>query len=407
MKSTGICEIEKHPFHVDGEAGRYNFLLYKVDTGVRTFSSSEYFPPQHWNEYYRTVGYKKLAYIYGDTEVGFAKTTNKINEIRHQSEGGTPLKTLHDGSVKEGLAIQEYLRKNNVVIFKKNNFTDEGVPREYINIESPAVERNGKNKIGYECPGDTVNIKIDDVLVKRQESTHQKQKSKITSVKKKPRKNTSNTVCTINSSGEKYALNGFSTKETLVCLVSFLLHNKLMGKRFLFFTDGLPSLNKSIETCFSWYHNWAIILDWYHLELKCKERLSMGIKDRKYKNMFFYNKLRPFLWSGDIKSAIRELEGIEDCKVKNQEEVDKLMEYLQRNKRYIPCYKKRKERGLCNSSNECEKMNDILVSTRQKNNGMSWVKEGSVALASLTGIKKNDEFQQWFKTGTLEYKLVA
>ena len=120
-----------------------------------------------------------------------------------------------------------------------------------------------------------------------------------------------------------------------------------------------------------------------------------------------YNKLRPFLWSGDIESAIRLLEGIEDCKVKNQAEVDKLIEYLQRNKRYIPCYKKRKERGLCNSSNECEKMNDILVSTRQKNNGMSWVKEGSVALASLTGIKKNDEFQQWFKTGTLEYKLVA
>jgi hypothetical protein len=54
-----------------------------------------------------------------------------------------------------------------------------------------------------------------------------------------------------------------------------------------------------------------------------------------------------------------------------------------------------------------EKENDLIVSERQKHNGMSWSKDGSVALASLTTFKRNKEATQWFKSGNIDFKLAA
>jgi len=87
--------------------------------------------------------------------------------------------------------------------------------------------------------------------------------------------------------------------------------------------------------------------------------------------------------------------------------IHKLCHYLKRNRPYIPCYVVRKELGLRNSSNIGEKMNDLVVSDRQKHNGMSWSKEGSVALASITALIRNNEYALWFEQGNIEFKLAA
>jgi len=89
------------------------------------------------------------------------------------------------------------------------------------------------------------------------------------------------------------------------------------------------------------------------------------------------------------------------------ETLDKLIEYLRRNKPYIPCYAVRKELGLCNSIAIGEKMNDLVVSSRQKNNGISWSKAGSVSLAIITALKRNNENDKWFETKGLNFKLAA
>jgi len=52
---------------------------------------------------------------------------------------------------------------------------------------------------------------------------------------------------------------------------------------------------------------------------------------------------------------------------------------------------------LKNSSAIGEKVNDILVSYRQKYNGMSWFKKGSLALTALTAVKRNKENQSWLE----------
>jgi hypothetical protein len=85
----------------------------------------------------------------------------------------------------------------------------------------------------------------------------------------------------------------------------------------------------------------------------------------------------------------------------------KLIAYLERNNEMIPCYALRKRLGLRNSSAIGEKMNDLIVSSRQKHNGMSWSKNGSLALATLTTAKLNGEDHIWLRKKKLSFKLAA
>lgn len=115
----------------------------------------------------------------------------------------------------------------------------------------------------------------------------------------------------------------------------------------------------------------------------------------------------PLLWYGSTDMAVAYLEEIAQNSIKNMSAFDKLVVYLNRNKSYIPCYAVRKELGLCNSSAIGEKMNDLVVSKRQKHNGMSWSKSGSVGLATITALKKNNESDKWFEEKELDFKLAA
>ena len=81
--------------------------------------------------------------------------------------------------------------------------------------------------------------------------------------------------------------------------------------------------------------------------------------------------------------------------------------YVDKNRPMIPVYAARKELGLRNASNRGEKANDLIVAARQKHNGMSWSKSGSVSLASVTALKKNKEYPTWFREREIEFKLVA
>jgi len=117
--------------------------------------------------------------------------------------------------------------------------------------------------------------------------------------------------------------------------------------------------------------------------------------------------LMPFLWYGMVDKAIEYLSELNEKLIKNQDTCNSLINYLKRNHPYIPCYAVRKKLGLRNSSNIGEKMNDLIVSNRQKHNGMSWSRSGSVALATLTALKRNKEYVNWFEDGDLKFKLAA
>ncbi|MEJ5308486.1 MAG: hypothetical protein WHX52_01825 [Anaerolineae bacterium] len=149
-----------------------------------------------------------------------------------------------------------------------------------------------------------------------------------------------------------------------------------------------------------------IILDWYHLMEKCKLQLSLAMKGRVLRNQVL-TRLRPLLWHGCVGQAMAMLRDIPADQIKDRDALDKLRGYLERNQSSIPCYAVRKQLGLRNSSQAGEKANDLVVSTRQKHNGMSWRSRGSTALASITALVKNREYSRWFSTQTLAFSFAA
>ena len=68
--------VNKHPYHVDGEVGRFAFITHSVglEDDMRYNTGWDVFPRLKGKEFYRTTGFKEIAMIYGDTEESFRKT---------------------------------------------------------------------------------------------------------------------------------------------------------------------------------------------------------------------------------------------------------------------------------------------------------------------------------------------
>ena len=389
-------------------------------------TSREFFSPLQGEEKYQTEGFKEIALIYGTAEESFRKTSALLNRIRHQDEGGTPFRTVREATEHEGQLFQDHLKQKTRTIFQSNGFTSEGCPEEVVSdaraphssvvAEEDIAELVGQyevledwkqemlnNPVAYEDSEHSVNISIDEVGAKKQKEHREPTSSDPPS--KKNREYVQNTVIHVEKGGQSYILNGDGVLCGLRLLLAFFLHNDLLRRKLIFFVDG-HSLYSAVLQFFSWHENLAVILDWYHLKKKCKELVSMVMKGRDLRNTVL-EKLTPLLWHGLVDQAIIYLESLPESEIKNEEERLHLMRYLAKNRPMIPVYAIRKELGLRNSSNRGEKANDLLVADRQKHNGMSWSKPGSVSLASVTALKKNKEYPKWFRERELEFKLAA
>jgi hypothetical protein len=251
----------------------------------------------------------------------------------------------------------------------------------------------------YEKKSNTVNISIDDVGVKKQVEHREKNE-------KKNLKYVRNTIVHIENAQEKYFLNAESTVAVLPILIAFLIHNRLINSYIQFFVDGEQTLHSAILNKLKWHKSFGILLDWYHLRKKCETELSMAINGKDMRNSVLDN-IQKYLWQGKIDIAINILTSLDSNLIKNSKHITVLINYFERNRSYIPCYALRKELGLRNSSNKGEKTNDLIVSERQKHNGMSWSKSGSIALATIATPHLNNELQRWFDKGTLGFKLAS
>lgn len=389
-------------------------------------TSREFFFPLQGEEKYCTEGFKEISLIYGATEESYRKTSALLNRIRHQDEGGTPFRTVRETVEHEGTLLHEYLENKTSALFQENDFTSEGYPQasqpklltpNTFILEEEDIEelldhshyvKDYKteivsNPVAYEKPRTSVNMSIDDVGAKKQKD-HRDGKLTDPSCEKK-RVYVQNTVIHVEKGGESYILNGYGVLCVLRLLLGFLLHNELLSHRLIFFVDGNYLYRKVLEL-FSWHKGLTLVLDWYHLKKKCKSLLSMAMKGTEIRKKILEN-LTPLLWHGLVDQAVIYLESLPESEIKNDEARIDLITYLTRNRPMIPVYAVRKRLGLRNSSNRGEKANDLMVANRQKHKGMSWSKSGSVALASVTALKQNKEYQQWFRERELEFKLVS
>ncbi len=374
-------------YTVDGEIGRFSFQTHSVlDKNEIHFNSAvDLFPKIGAREYYKTVGFKDISMIYGAIDLSFRKTAVLINRNRYQQDGdGTPYRTLQEATELEGTQILDFLKEKSNRIFDKHGFNSEGlyngngyiidpqvspawIPTDQVieqinELQSPFNDSDIlKNPIGFETPENTVNITIDDVTPKRQKEKRPKEDRD----KPHKRKYVHDTIVRIDFQGKTYTLCALGTHIALKYLIAFLLNNGIQNMRFQFFTDGHKVLNDAIFKAFGWKLDLGLILDWYHLTKKCKEQLSMALKGRDIRNEVLRD-LMPLLWYGLTSKAVDLLNTLDENKIRNMNRLEKLITYLERNVDHIPCYAARKKMGLCNSSSIGEKMNDLIVSQRQK-----------------------------------------
>lgn len=417
--SLDECEIK--PYRVDGELGRITFDTYwveQMETEDDDLTESP-FPALRAKEWYRTIGFKEIALVYGTTEESYRKASELINRVRRQ-EGATPSRTLRENTEYEGREVMARMEQQAMEIFHEHGFTTEGAPTEgaedrskQVLITLPAQEveqaiqacapepgwvaEMTDNPVPYEDPDRSAQVSLDDVNVKRQKATRKDAPEPV-----QKRKYVHNTIAHIAHADASYVISGHGIVHVLRLVLAFLLHNHLLQDNLMFFVDGQRTLYAAIPGVFAWLSSVQIILDWYHLEKRCKEQLSLALKGRVIRNAVL-EELRPCLWHGCVDRAIALLRAVEPTKIKDQKALDTLIGYLERNRPYLPCYAARKHLGLRNSSNQGEKANDLIVSDRQKHNGMSWSKPGSIALAALTALVRNQEYKQWFQTGTLSF----
>ena len=237
------------------------------------------------------------------------------------------------------------------------------------------------------------NISLDDVLAKKQKESNREKYSP----SKAKKAYVKNTVAHLqNGENAPYILNAPCIEKMMILVLAFLLKNGLLNRtgQLIFFMDGAADLCSAIQHLFANILSFKIVLDWFHLEKKCKERLSTGMKGKIIRNKVLAH-ITPLLWHGKVEAVIAYLQGLNEDDIKNQDEIKRLIGYFERNRSFISCYALRQKLGLRVSSNQGEKANDLVVSSRQKLNFMSWSTSGSTSLATVTSIHLNNEQSHW------------
>lgn len=420
---------EGRRYQVQGEVGRYEVQSFDVvyANGCRVPGGSRMFGELSPRALYQTKGFEELSLFYGVCDLSYRKTQSLLERIAHQP-GSVKLMSLQEQVDKEFALYHQCLESKVEQILEDHHFEQQAKPLEpqsafasdAFQLEEKGVEtvleemeftaeENAillKNPVLYEDAEESVYICVDDVGVKEQTPHRQEALKEQDPKKDQPRRSVYQTVAHLCFKGESYLLNGSSLRWVLKMVVAFLLHNQRLHKRWIFLVDGQRTLYRSIEKYVAFKGHFTFILDWYHLEKKAKELLSLALKGRAMRNATL-EQILPLLWHGAVDQTITSLENIDPQQVKDLSKVKEFIGYLRRNRHAIPVYEIRKRLGMKNSSNVGEKANDRLVASRQKHNGMSCSENGSVALASITAIKKNNEMQKWLDDGDIDFKLAA
>src|SRR5438034_8361544 len=93
-------------------------------------------------------------------------------------------------------------------------------------------------------------------------------------------------------------------------VLAFLLSNELLSKSgsLVFFTDGARDIRIAIQESFH-FISFKIILDWFPLEKKCKDLLSMAISGKEAKKQIL-TALLARLWLGKVDQTMKFLQEI-------------------------------------------------------------------------------------------------
>jgi hypothetical protein len=176
--------------------------------------------------------------------------------------------------------------------------------------------------------------------------------------------------------------------------------------RLIVLADGASWIREFYATDLALLALSELILDWYHLQKKCHELLSMVCAGRKVREAC-EARLRPLLWRGEVDAARQYLETLR-AQARQVEKLDELLGYLAKHRAAIPNYDQRRVNCQFNGAGQVEKENDLLVARRQKRRGMQWVEKGAEVICALRTVWFNGQWDAYWNTGlTLPFALAA
>ena len=277
--------------------------------------------------------------------------------------------------------VQSYLLR------KGERISQEWVSQSRDTIKTIAVVPDIKV---YDAQAPEVILLMDDVGVKAQKP-HKNVKRVATDPKR-----LDTTVVLVEAADKKYhyATSGidktgktiYSIAQAIIDKVS-TLHDVSAPIPIVAVTDGARSIRRTLESIFG--QDVCIILDWYHLQLKVKNLMSMIAHNKADKELYIKD-LKSFLWVGDVTQALAYLDAMDS--VRNQAKHQELRDYLAKHQKEIINYGVRQAANKPIGSGRGEKANDSVVAHRQKKKGMAWSPIGSAALAIIKTNRMNRAF---------------
>jgi hypothetical protein len=166
-----------------------------------------------------------------------------------------------------------------------------------------------------------------------------------------------------------------------------------------FLSDGGRWLREFAQAWLGRLPRVEVILDWYHLVKKCRDRISrMG--GSKAAKEALRRQVLGALWRGQVDPALGCLDDYR-ATATNPAALDELRGYLETRRAALPHYQARRAQQQYIGSGQAEKANDLLVARRQKNRGMHWRLETSEALARLKLLQLNHEWTAYWAEGRL------
>jgi hypothetical protein len=163
--------------------------------------------------------------------------------------------------------------------------------------------------------------------------------------------------------------------------------------------DGARWIRQFFTARLATFTHKELVLDWYHLVKKCYELASMLCRGRKAKAALM-GCILPLLWRGQVDDVLVQLESYRpECR--NPDRLDELINYLTARKPYIPNYKERRANRIYIGSGHAEKANDLIVSRRQKHQGMHWNEATADGLAALKTLVLNDAWDLYWLNRTV------
>ncbi len=245
----------------------------------------------------------------------------------------------------------------------------------------------------YDGQAEEVLVLTDAIGVKAQKPTRDKPAEARTT--KQAKRHDTDVLLLQKPEGDFVYLMGSTDKHASLVEVAQATVRQQWGQRqtplpVVALTDGARKIRLDLLAVFG--QGVTIILDWYHLQRRVYQHLSMSAHSRSERESWEQTVLG-FLWHGQVEAALSFLWSLS---ARNGQALAELVGYLEKHACEIIDYARRAAAGKSLGSGRMEKAVEQVIGMRQKKKGMSWTERGSQTLAQLKIAELNGQWEQLF-----------